>query len=291
MSIQELENLKEQLQNFMAQDKFDDAVGILKKLGSPRITEIINSEVVKNTKIGKIVGKLRKHKNNQVSEISKELVEKWKKLVSSDNQPAPPQPTVVNVKQEKRKNDERENQEASIEKKQKVETPKQKTNNKPKEDARVKIVKLLEEALKTELEEGMMNPSELANLIEDELHKNCKGVDKDYKQKFRSLHFNLKKNTVLRDSILKGMITPERFCKMTPHEMASDELKKEIKKFEEYHFERAKVHPVGQTTTDMFKCGKCGKRETTYHQLQTRSADEPMTTFHTCLNCGNRWRS
>jgi len=42
--------------------------------------------------------------------------------------------------------------------------------------------------------------------------------------------------------------------------------------------------------TDMFKCGRCYKREATYYELQTRSADEPMTKFITCLNCGNHWR-
>ena len=42
--------------------------------------------------------------------------------------------------------------------------------------------------------------------------------------------------------------------------------------------------------TDIYKCGKCGKRECSYYQLQTRSADEPMTTFVTCLNCGKRWK-
>ena len=36
-----------------------------------------------------------------------------------------------------------------------------------------------------------------------------------------------------------------------------------------------------------FKCGKCKTMKTTYTQAQTRSADEPMTTFVTCLNCGN----
>lgn len=42
--------------------------------------------------------------------------------------------------------------------------------------------------------------------------------------------------------------------------------------------------------TDMFKCGKCKKRRTTYYQMQTRSADEPMTTFVRCLECSHRWK-
>ena len=42
--------------------------------------------------------------------------------------------------------------------------------------------------------------------------------------------------------------------------------------------------------TNAFTCGRCKKQECTYYQLQTRSADEPMTTFVTCLNCGKRWK-
>ena len=42
--------------------------------------------------------------------------------------------------------------------------------------------------------------------------------------------------------------------------------------------------------TDEFKCYKCKKRKCTYYQMQTRSADEPITTFVSCLNCGNQWR-
>ena len=45
-----------------------------------------------------------------------------------------------------------------------------------------------------------------------------------------------------------------------------------------------------EMATDQYKCGRCHKRECTYFQLQTRSADEPMTTFVTCLNCGKRWK-
>ena len=42
--------------------------------------------------------------------------------------------------------------------------------------------------------------------------------------------------------------------------------------------------------TDQFKCRRCNKRECTYYELQTRSADEPMTCFISCLNCGKEWR-
>ena len=42
--------------------------------------------------------------------------------------------------------------------------------------------------------------------------------------------------------------------------------------------------------TDMFKCTRCGKRQCTYYELQTRSADEPMTIFIRCIPCGKQWR-
>jgi len=43
-------------------------------------------------------------------------------------------------------------------------------------------------------------------------------------------------------------------------------------------------------STDIFQCNKCKQRKCTYYQLQTRSADEPMTTFVSCLNCGKKWK-
>ena len=42
--------------------------------------------------------------------------------------------------------------------------------------------------------------------------------------------------------------------------------------------------------TSEFTCGRCKRNKTTYYQLQTRSADEPMTTFVTCLHCNNKWK-
>lgn len=47
---------------------------------------------------------------------------------------------------------------------------------------------------------------------------------------------------------------------------------------------------VSKDHIGLFKCRKCKSRRTTYYQLQTRSADEPMSTYATCLNCSNRWK-
>ena len=54
--------------------------------------------------------------------------------------------------------------------------------------------------------------------------------------------------------------------------------------------EKNKYTPKIEASTDNFTCGKCKSKECSYYQLQLRSADEPMTTFVTCLNCGQRWK-
>ena len=39
-----------------------------------------------------------------------------------------------------------------------------------------------------------------------------------------------------------------------------------------------------------FTCSKCRSKKTTFYEMQTRSADEPMTLFIQCLSCGSRWK-
>ena len=45
---------------------------------------------------------------------------------------------------------------------------------------------------------------------------------------------------------------------------------------------------VAGNSTDM-KCYKCKSDKCSYYQLQTRSSDEAMTTYVSCMNCGNHW--
>ena len=42
--------------------------------------------------------------------------------------------------------------------------------------------------------------------------------------------------------------------------------------------------------TTSFKCRKCDSKNCSYYQMQIRSADEPMTSFVTCIDCENHWR-
>ena len=45
-----------------------------------------------------------------------------------------------------------------------------------------------------------------------------------------------------------------------------------------------------QIEEGIYKCNKCGCSKTFSYQLQTRSADEGMTTFIECSQCKNKWR-
>lgn len=37
-------------------------------------------------------------------------------------------------------------------------------------------------------------------------------------------------------------------------------------------------------------CPTCYHPKASFFQMQTRSADEPMTTFYRCLKCGHQWK-
>jgi len=264
----------------------------------------VTKKLLQDTRLGKTVGKLRKHEDEKVSIASKELVEKWKKTFEDTPNSSPPvfshstPPTPVSDKEIK-------DGEGAPSKRRRAEKEEQKDNKKLKESKEIasassdpirsKAVELLTQAL-SDLngnDEYSLQPKTVAHQIEEVLYKMFNNTDKEYKAKFRSISFNLKnpKNPDLRPAVMTGEISAHKLCSMSSHEMASKEFQEEVKKIHDYYLEASKAQQMNQTTTSMFKCGKCGSRETTYYQMQTRSADEPMTTFHTCIGCGQRWKS
>uniref|UniRef100_A0A3Q2YAV2 Transcription elongation factor A (SII), 2 n=1 Tax=Hippocampus comes TaxID=109280 RepID=A0A3Q2YAV2_HIPCM len=124
------------------------------------------------------------------------------------------------------------------------------------------------------------------------IFENFKSTDIKYKARLRSRISNLKdqKNPDLRRNVLCGNISAQRIASMTSEEMASAELKKIRETLTKESIREHQLSKVGGNKTDMFVCKKCQGRDCTYTQVQTRSADEPMTTFVLCNECGNRWK-
>ena len=157
---------------------------------------------------------------------------------------------------------------------------------------RIKCKEMLAAALKTDDPEMCASAEELAEELEEAIYLEFKNTDMRYKNRIRSRVANLKdpKNPALRTNYLGGAITAQKLAKMTPEEMASDEMKNLRERFVKEAINDAQLATVQGTKTDLLKCGKCKKRDCTYNQLQTRSADEPMTTFVMCNSCGHRWK-
>ncbi len=113
-----------------------------------------------------------------------------------------------------------------------------------------------------------------------------------YKIKFLDIQFNLKdpKNNLLtrlkNDEVKVTDVVQMKPYEINPHGPYAV-VKEKLRVQEEHKLAR---NAENENYEGMFKCGKCKSRKTTYYQMQTRSADEPMTTFVTCTNCNNRWK-
>jgi len=114
-----------------------------------------------------------------------------------------------------------------------------------------------------------------------------------YMDKLKSIYFNLNKesyvkNTSLLDRLKNKEIKSFSISAMTHQELCPERWQKMID--DKIKRDKNKYEINMEAATDEFKCFKCKKRKCTYYEMQTRSADEPMTTFVSCLICGNRWK-
>ena len=110
-----------------------------------------------------------------------------------------------------------------------------------------------------------------------------------YLGKARAIHWNLANVPFLKEEIKAKRLKARDIGSLSHPEMFPEKWKPVI----EEKIERDKRNQdilVEMTATDQFECRRCRKRRCTYYEMQTRSADEPMTTFVHCLHCGNHWR-
>ena len=86
----------------------------------------------------------------------------------------------------------------------------------------------------------------------------------------------------------KKEVSFEQICTMNHYDLFKSKWNERIE--HQLLIEKRQLEGNKSMATDQFLCKRCFKRECTYYEMQTRSADEPMTTFVTCITCGNRWK-
>ncbi len=114
-----------------------------------------------------------------------------------------------------------------------------------------------------------------------------------YTDKVKSIYFNLNtKSSVNNPTLLKRLkkkeFQPHQLAFMSHQQMFPSKWKPLIDAKIARDKNATEVNLAA--ATDQFHCFKCKKNICTYYQQQTRSADEPITTFISCLNCGSAWK-
>ena len=114
-----------------------------------------------------------------------------------------------------------------------------------------------------------------------------------YFSKIRSICLNLDKesfikNEYLIEKIKNGDIKGGDVAKLSVYDINPNNWKKIID--EKMKRDKIKYELKPEAMTDQYKCRRCGSRKCSYYEMQTRSADEPMTQFFTCIDCDNRWK-
>jgi transcription elongation factor S-II len=101
----------------------------------------------------------------------------------------------------------------------------------------------------------------------------------------RNINCDLKSRILEGDVKTKdvGTMKPDELFPGGPYNVTKNERIIEERK-------RVMTTDISLVPDGAFTCGKCKSKKTHYYQMQTRSADEPMTTFVSCLNCSNRWK-
>ena len=107
-----------------------------------------------------------------------------------------------------------------------------------------------------------------------------------YLNKLRSVYANL--TPEILNKLTNGDIKSFSIAFMTHQELVPQRWAELIEN--KMKRDKSKYENNIEAATDTFQCRKCKSNKCTYYQMQTRSADEPMTTFVTCIVCDNRWK-
>ncbi|KAI1262835.1 transcription elongation factor [Xylariaceae sp. FL1019] len=303
LSARELESRIKALQK--AQANKEPSSSIIALLEGLKAEAHPTEEVLRTTKAGIAIGKLRGHSDKAIGRAANEVVAKWKKAVEAEKKakglsvnsarpresaspagkgasPAPSKSTPQPSSREAYTGDPEKRKFAS----DGVDI------NRTDSKIRNNCIGVIYNGLAYRSREPTQTVMIKAQEVEAAGFKFYNGEGNAYREKIRSLFANLKNpnNGDLRKNVMSGLITPDKFVSMSSKELLSDEQRKNDAVLEKENMKKAQVPMAEKSVSDSLECSNCKKKMVSYTQAQTRSADEPMTTFCECMNCGKRWK-
>lgn len=283
----------------------------------------VTLDILSKTLIGTVVSKFKA--NEEVGPLAKALVKKWKQVAKAES-PA----DATQQQQQEQGSSSASGSKATAKKAiKKIEKPAKAERREsvssataeaeaewaglqPHRNTTVKKLHATMLAAKPSLVKQGINAGAVDHLaveratdVEAKIHSKFPNDKTGYLAKARSLFFNIKKNVDLTTQILLGQIPADELVDMTSEQLASDEKRKEMEErarklmdTSRLDWEQANEEKINEMCgikgellkASLFTCARCKSVKTTSTQKQTRSADEPMTVFVLCLNCGKRWK-
>ncbi|EMC95202.1 hypothetical protein BAUCODRAFT_530419 [Baudoinia panamericana UAMH 10762] len=289
-----------------------DPPSTLLQLLQPLRTFTATEDLLRHSKIGIAVNRLRQNKDPKVAQLSSQLINKWKadvKTKSKTGSPAPaakgingvangrdatssPAPKTDGVKKEPSATS-NPARKSKVPPEKRTFTADEVNTDLTGDTTRNGCIGLIYNGLAYMSEESPDEVLVAARSVEAaafSVHNN--ETSSAYKMKMRSLFQNLKMkgNATLRRDVFNGKIEPKRFVTMTSDELKNAEKRAQDAALEKENMKASMTAQEEKAISTTMTCNKCKQSRVAYTQAQTRSADEPMTTFCECTNCGNRWK-
>jgi transcription elongation factor S-II len=251
-----------------------------------------SGDLLRSTRVGIHVNKLKQHRSPEVSKLAGEIVSRWRSEIHKQKG----SPTSDSPRQTPNGSST-----PTSDKMSKSSVPPEKRSWKADQidiaqtgnRTRDSCVGLIYDGLCLNSTESPRVILQKALGVEEAAFKALGPETKEqYRTKIRSLYQNLKNksNPGLRIRVLSDEVTADKFVRMTHEELKSEEQREQDRKIQKENMDKAMVAKAERSISQSLQCGKCGQRKVTYTEAQTRSADEPMTLFCTCLACGKSWR-
>jgi len=270
--------------------------------------EPISLEIMRTTKISRTVGLLRRIENDSVKNLASEIVEKWREIANASKEAKKENLASSETKTTENSDTLADNKShaGTKRKEESIDSPEQKRakqeisfteipsicsldsdveNNK---DKKKKCVDALLKKFGPAQPWYKYDPKELSEQLVNHMLNHFKSFSKDFTIQLQIILSHFK--TPLIKRIMEDYTILKDFPTMKEVQFLPKEQRAEIEEKQAEHDKFFSPPEIGDVADGLYECPKCHKKKVDVRYLQTRSADEPMTKFCTCLNCRHQFK-